>query len=372
MHTAEKKEVIPMLKLETSQCSLARNVSLHGLTINGRGALPGGALLSRAASAAGAMIMHHFIFADRAQHARARRRAAGGGAPAARLENLPGEGGGRFAVQAIAAGGLKNIRPVKAGGETIGFCGEDDCARYCRLGNVTAADRNAPRPVQARMVLDTLKKCLERHGFDFTQTVRTWFYNDRITEWYGDFNRVRNGFFEEAGVFAGIVPASTGIGAGNSRGAALVGNLIAVRPKNDLVKITAVASPLQDSALNYKSSFSRAIELEYPAGRLLMISGTASIDRRGRTRHAGNAAAQIELTMAVVAALLRSRGMGWANALRGIAYFKNSAGPALLREYCRRRNLPCRNLAVAFTDMCRDDLLFEIELDAFSAGPAPN
>lgn len=364
-----KKEVKPMHNIETSVCSLGRNASLHCLTVNGRGATPGGGILRRAAAASGAAIVQHFIFSDRARRARLPGPdAEGGDAPEVRIEHLPGEGVSMFAVQAIAAGGAKNIRPVKAGGMTIGLCYEDDCARYCRLGSVADADSNAARPDQARKVFDTMKKALDRNGFDFTRTVRTWFYNDRITEWYEDFNRVRNGFFEETGVFAGTVPASTGIGAGNTRGAALVGNLFAIQPKNGLVKIRAVASPLQDSALEYKSSFSRAIELEYPSGRLLMISGTASIDKHGLTRHTGNASAQIELTMEVAAALLKSRGMGWENALRGIAYFKSTAGPGLFNEYCRKNHLAPRNIACAFTDMCRDDLLFEIELDAFAAG----
>ena len=134
--------------------------------------------------------------------------------------------------------------------------------------------------------------------------------------------------------------------------------------KTDQVKIQAVNSPLQNPALDYKSSFSRAVELKFPTHRNLLISGTASIDPVGKTAHPDNPEKQIRLTMEVVKAILESRNMDWGDLFRGIAYFKDMN---YLPIYCRvaeELGIPRFPLAVSHADVCRDDLLFEIEVDA--------
>ena len=101
-----------------------------------------------------------------------------------------------------------------------------------------------------------------------------------------------------------------------------------------------------------------------PAHRLLYISGTASITPDGRTAHAGDLESQIALTMDVVAGILLSRGMSWSNVSRGIAYFQDAGEAPCLDRYCRDRNRALPPVAVSSADICRDDLLFEIEVDA--------
>lgn len=116
--------------------------------------------------------------------------------------------------------------------------------------------------------------------------------------------------------------------------------------------------------MHYKSSFSRAVEMEFLTHRVLFISGTASIDKDGKSAHSGDAARQIDLTMRVVEALLRSRRMTWNDLFRGIAYFKNMADRPLCDRYRREHGIPAFSLAAAHRDICRSELLFEIELDA--------
>jgi enamine deaminase RidA (YjgF/YER057c/UK114 family) len=116
--------------------------------------------------------------------------------------------------------------------------------------------------------------------------------------------------------------------------------------------------------MNYQSSFSRALELGFPSHRLLMISGTASIDPNGSTLHVGDPARQIERTLEVVTALLESRSMGWRDAIRGIAYFTNLRDEPLYAAICRAHAIPAFPLAVAHAGICRRELLFELEIDA--------
>jgi enamine deaminase RidA (YjgF/YER057c/UK114 family) len=144
----------------------------------------------------------------------------------------------------------------------------------------------------------------------------------------------------------------------------VVADLLAMQPKRPEVRCFAVPSPLQCPALEYGSSFSRAVEVAIPGQRRLYISGTASIHPDGRTAHVGDAEAQVALTMEVVAAILQSRGMDWTDTVRGIGYFKHMADAPLLDAWCAVRGLAGWPVIAAKNDICRDDLLFELELDA--------
>jgi enamine deaminase RidA (YjgF/YER057c/UK114 family) len=141
-------------------------------------------------------------------------------------------------------------------------------------------------------------------------------------------------------------------------------DVLAVQPKTELLEIKAVDSPLQNPALDYKSSFSRAVELDFPTHRNLLISGTASIDPDGKTVHLDDPEKQIRLTMEVIKAILDSRDMGWNDLFRGIAYFKDMDYLPIYRRIANELGIPRFPLAVSHADVCRDDLLFEIEVDA--------
>ena len=254
--------------------------------------------------------------------------------------------------------------PLVYKGKIVGAVFEDDDARYCRLADLKPDNIDASNELQTRRVLDMMVDILATVGMDFTNVVRTWMYLDNLLEWYDEFNEVRNNFFEEKGIFGKVVPASTGIGVSNPAGAALVTDLLAVKPKTDRVKIEAIPSPLQCPALDYKSSFSRAVEVGLPDHRTLYVSGTASIEPGGKTVHIDDVEKQIALTMEVADAILKSRKMDWSDTVRAIAYFKDIKDAPLFKKYCEDNGLPRMPFALSHSDVCRDDLLFEIELDA--------
>ena len=270
------------------------------------------------------------------------------------------------ATQIIAVSGA-DVRTVEQDGRVIGGAYADEDAEYFYLGGVLPQDVHQPRARQARSVFERLEAALTQVGMDFSNVVRTWLYLDRLLEWYDEFNAVRTTFFRERGVFNHLVPASTGIGAENPSGAALVAGAIAVKPRTGRVRSFAVQSPLQCPAIDYRSSFSRAVEVAGPGGRQLYISGTASIAADGRSAHVGDPVAQIDLTMNVVHAILRSRRMDWTDTTRMIAYFRNAADIPHFNAWCTRAGL--RNPPVVFmlATVCRDELLFELELDAAAA-----
>ena len=193
----------------------------------------------------------------------------------------------------------------------------------------------------------------------------TRLYLDRILDWYGPFNQVRTEIFTQRDLFTTGVPASTGVGSKNPYGAAVIAGAWAVQPFSSRLQIGEVASPLQCAAHSYGSCFSRAMELVTPAHRRLLVSGTASIGQTGRSLRDRDLHGQVNLTMEVVKAILNSRNMGLKNATRAVAYFKRIVDAPVLTTWCCENNVTLP-VIVAEADICRDELLFEIELDAMA------
>jgi len=256
------------------------------------------------------------------------------------------------------------VRPVVLDGRAVGSVIETPEAVEFVGAGIGPADARASAPEQARQTYERMEQALALAGMDFSHVVRTWLFLDEIYAWYADFNAVRTAFFTDRGVFDGLVPASTGIGAPNPHGWAIMTGLLAVRPKAERVHAQAVPSPLQCPALQYGSSFSRAVEVAMGDHRRLLISGTASINAAGETVHLGDVAAQVAQTMDVLQAILESRGMAWADVTRATAYVLDPADAPVFARYLAEHDLTDLPVITAHSAICREDLLFELELDA--------
>jgi enamine deaminase RidA (YjgF/YER057c/UK114 family) len=283
--------------------------------------------------------------------------------PVSLLDGSPAPGGGIAGVQLHLVRGTP-VQTIRLEGEVVGRTFEDDGARYCVLGGVGPFDPVAHPAEQTTATLLRMEEALQSQGMELKDLVRTWFFLDHILGWYGQFNAARTEIFQERGIFQGYVPASTGIGGRNHRGSALVASALAMRPKTEGLGVVEIPSPLQCPAEDYGSSFSRAAELTGPGFRRVLVSGTASIDPQGRTAHAGQLEAQITLTTEVVGAILESRGMGYRDVVRGNAYFNNAGNAEALAPVLRELGLPMNRILVSRNTVCREDLLFEMEVDA--------
>ena len=256
------------------------------------------------------------------------------------------------------------VRSIVQDGRVVGSCWQDDEAEYALLAGILPAELNAAPGLQTSSVFARIEEALAGEGFAFAHVARTWLYLDKLLDWYDEFNVARTEFFETRGVFGRFIPASTGIGASNPFGAALTAGALAIKAKHNGVKVREVASPLQCEATEYRSSFSRAVEIELADRRYLTISGTASIAPGGASMHDGDVAKQIETTLDVVEAILASKGYAWSDTVRAIGYFRKIEDLAVFDRISRERGIAPLPLAPAHTIVCRDDLLFEIELDA--------
>lgn len=240
----------------------------------------------------------------------------------------------------------------------------DEHSEYCFLGGLLPELSINSRELSTNTIFQLIESELNKINMNFNNVVRTWFYLDDLLNWYKEFNIVRTSYFNQKGIFNKLIPASTGIGAKNIAGGYLSTAAYVIKPKSEKVKIYAVPSPLQCPAVDYKSSFSRAIEIVHPDYNNLIVSGTASINSDGHSANIGNVYKQIELTMNVVNGILESREMNWGNVIKGIVYFKNINDIDLYYEYCYKNNIPDMPLTIIQADICREELLFEIEIDA--------
>ena len=69
--------------------------------------------------------------------------------------------------------------------------------------------------------------------------------------------------------------------------------------------------------------------------------------------------------MQVIDAILRSRGFTFTDLTRATAYFKHSSDVPAFTAWCNANNLPLPIVVPALCDICRDDLLFELEAEAW-------
>lgn len=276
----------------------------------------------------------------------------------ASCDGLPLAGVQAFAVAERA------VRRIRLHGKVVASLFEDGDAAHCILGGLGPVDVSADRGEQTRQTFFNFEAALALGGFSYADVIRTWFYNDDILSWYGEFNRVRSAHYSDIDFRIGALPASTAVLGRNPEGAALAVAGWAVRPLRGRPVAREVLSPLQCPAHAYGSSFSRAVELESGGARRLFISGTASIFPDGRTAWIGDPKRQIDLAMEVVEAILKSRGMSFADVTRASAYFKQSAFRFWFQDWMSLRDLDPKVVVPMHCDICRDDLLFELELDA--------
>ncbi|MBI5365693.1 MAG: hypothetical protein HZA54_01545 [Planctomycetes bacterium] len=243
----------------------------------------------------------------------------------------------------------------------------------CRLLHLpflrgTDADGALPAggPAQADLMFRNAGNALRAYGFSYAQVIRTWIYLARLLDWYGDFNRVRTAHYQREGLSVEtpgqVFPASTGI-QGHALGAECFMDLFALDTIgcNHVSVQPLLASARQNRAFRYGSAFSRGMSVTTEGRRTVYVSGTASIDPQGATKHVGDAGAQALETLLSVGALLEEDGGGLADIHAATLYCKT---PSVLREVeeaVRLLSLPRLPWVCLLADVCRPELLVELE-----------
>jgi enamine deaminase RidA (YjgF/YER057c/UK114 family) len=209
-------------------------------------------------------------------------------------------------------------------------------------------------------LFDRIERLLGAHGAHFGDVVRTWFYLDEILPRYAAFNRVRSARYSAHGLPA--LPASTGIGARNPGPARVVADVLAATSAAE-VAAERLASTTQQDPTSYGSAFSRAVRLLVHDRTMIQVSGTAAIGEHGESLYPGDIEAQIECTLTHVSSLLESHGATLSDAASACMFLKRPEHAPVLGERLRRRGLETMPCVVVVADVCRDELLFEVDAE---------
>lgn len=150
---------------------------------------------------------------------------------------------------------------------------------------------------------------------------------------------------------------------------ARVAGLVPVEGRPRIPKRAISAPAVLNEAYQYPQpvAFSRGMRVELPGATMLYLSGTASVDERGRTVYPGDFAAQCLRTFRNLTQLLIVEGASWHDVVRTSCYLRD-----IERDYDAfntLRTMFMRGLALdplpASTGiqarLCRSDLLIEIE-----------
>jgi enamine deaminase RidA (YjgF/YER057c/UK114 family) len=210
---------------------------------------------------------------------------------------------------------------------------------------------------------------LEKQGCSFRDVARTWFYLRDILDWYGPFNAVRNDTFRRLGLMGsngdGAIPASTGIEGRNARGGWCTLDLLAARPQpGKPFEMERLRNRKQNEATEYGSAFARGMALTLGDCRYYFVSGTASIDDQGATVHVGDFDTQVEYTLTAVSALLERAGAALPDVRQATAFIKNPCDRRSFERIADRAGLSGVPMVTTVADVCREDLLFEIDATA--------
>jgi len=297
--------------------------------------------------------------------------------------------GAALAVEAWAVSG-PDVAVERCGPRTLSITSSGVRWIYCSdLESSCAADGVYNGSME---VMKGLQDALAVAGSSFERVVRTWFYLGGIThqdgriEPYQEFNRARADFYQDIRFGHGLMrqgqspayPASTGIG---MRGGGLAATCMAVETERRDAFLVRLENPQQTPAFEYhpryslkSPCFSRGMALALGRQLTTWVSGTASIVN-SESQHLGDIEAQTHQTIDNIQKLLAPENFaahGALNAgasLRDLAkvriYIKRSGDFARCRAVCEQRlgKIPA---IYALADVCRPELLVEIEGVAFS------
>jgi enamine deaminase RidA (YjgF/YER057c/UK114 family) len=206
---------------------------------------------------------------------------------------------------------------------------------------------------------------LRANGLEYRHVVRTWIYLARLLEWYGEFNEVRTAHYRPAGLGlkgGPAFPASTGIQGFSDTEECLM-DLLALDSEDPdrAAALPILRSARQDSSFNYGSAFSRGMTLKLEGQKTVHVSGTASINSAGASVHVGDADMQSLETLLCIAAILEEQGGSLANITSATLFCKDRRAWEAWLRVSRLLRVPHFPKVCVLADVCRSDLLVEME-----------
>jgi enamine deaminase RidA (YjgF/YER057c/UK114 family) len=291
--------------------------------------------------------------------------------PFSYIQGKPCSGRGLTGIQVHAVKSVSDVDywTIYDDGFPCGRGWKHNGTTYVHLTGITGITRNREgRGEQAASLFDNICRILASQSFSSRNVVRTWLYLADILDWYDEFNAIRTKKFREFGLIPTAadqternslyLPASTGVGGRNPFGMSVLGDVLAISGDMQLSVLKGVR---QRSAYLYGSAFSRGICVQEKDYRQIFVSGTAAIDQRGNSLYPKNAEAQIEMTMEVVQDLIAEKGATLEDIRSATIYLKRPEDLSVYKKVAARRGLTNLPAVCVTADICRDELLFEMD-----------
>ena len=211
-----------------------------------------------------------------------------------------------------------------------------------------------------------------RGGTLAANCVRTWLYVKDVDVFYQGLVESRAAFFSRHGLTRNShYIASTGI-EGACGGRYEVVALDAYSLLGPAAKQVSYlnAFDLICATHDYGVTFERGTSVAYADRAHHFISGTASIDSRGRVVHPGNVLRQLGRALQNVEGLLRSGGATFAEMMHLTVYLRDFTDFAMVRD-CLKERFPTLPVLVVLAPVCRPEWLIEVEGVAIAPSDQP-
>ena len=240
---------------------------------------------------------------------------------------------------------------------------------YRHLWNGTAFNLAANSEHQMRLLFNEYVMQLAQEECTLADNcIRTWLFVNDIDLNYGGVVRARNQVF----FTQGLTPqthfiASTGIG-GRQQDA----NVLAQMDNYAVKGITReqvhhlYASTHLNRTSDYGVSFERGTYVDYGDRRHVFISGTASIDNKGRIVHPKDVVKQTHRMWENVEALLAEAGCCYDEVGEMVVYLRDPSDYAVVSKLYQER-FPDKPYVIVLAPVCRPGWLVEMECMAVKA-----
>jgi enamine deaminase RidA (YjgF/YER057c/UK114 family) len=286
-----------------------------------------------------------------------------------------GDGLAGVIIQAISRNSVDDVWTITDGRRPCGQGWRHNGSVYLVLQSISSKHENSKdsenRTLQVGRMLDRAARILHENDSSYGDVVRTWFYLSQILEWYPAFNQVRNEKYREFNIMPQpgssklLLPASTGIGADSPLGGAATMDLIAITGENGArPSIKQLTNTAQLDAFRYGSAFSRGALIQEPDVSIIEVSGTAAIDQQGKSQFVKDINGQIHCTFDKIEELIGQEGAGLKDLAAATVFVKRAEHAEIFWDIVEARGLGDFPAVCVVADVCRDELLFEIDAEA--------
>jgi len=216
---------------------------------------------------------------------------------------------------------------------------------------------------QMRQIFEQYTSLLAAEGMTVAgNCIRTWIFVRDIDNNYAGVVKGRREFFEEIGLteYTHYI-ASTGINGTTADPDVLVSmDAVAVRALDHSKVRYLKALDHLNPTHEYGVTFERGTQLELKGEKIVLISGTASIDSKGEVMYVGDVSRQTERVLENISALLADGGTVIDKVEAVIVYLRNGSDADAVKKVLKKK-APGMKYTMVVAPVCRPTWLVEIE-----------